>query len=67
MLALKKNGLITYTDGTKAWYVDDYFHREDGPAIEYSDGNKSWYFHGKHIDCETQEEFTRICKLKAFW
>ena len=41
-----KNGLIEYTNRDKAWYLDDNFHREDGPAIEYADGDKSWFLHG---------------------
>ena len=36
-----------YVDGSKAWYLDGKYHREDGPAIEYADGHKEWYLNGK--------------------
>ena len=29
--------------GTKSWYLNGKYHREDGPACEYADGNKEWY------------------------
>jgi len=32
------------------WYWkndDNYFHHEDGPAIEYDNGTKFWYINGK--------------------
>jgi len=34
-------------NGTKRWYLNDMFHREDGPAIEFTDGGKQWYINGK--------------------
>ena len=34
------------TDGTKAWFLNDKLHREDGPAIEYAEGTKCWYLNG---------------------
>jgi hypothetical protein len=43
-------------------------HNEDGPVITYFDGsNKEWYWHNKKIDCNTQEEFEKMLKMKAFW
>ena len=42
-----KNGMMTEYDGTKAWYLNDELHREDGPALEYPDGNCRWYLNGK--------------------
>ena len=33
--------------GSKHWYLDGKFHREDGPAIEWADGYKAWYRDGK--------------------
>jgi hypothetical protein len=35
------------SDGTKAWFLNDVLHREDGPAIEYINGTKKWWFNGK--------------------
>ena len=37
-----------YEDGTKFWYLDDKYHREDGPAIEYANGDKYWFLNGKY-------------------
>ena len=34
-------------DGSKCWYLDGKYHREDGPAIEYPNGTKYWYLNGK--------------------
>jgi hypothetical protein len=36
-----------YPDGTKFWFLNGKYHREDGPAVEYTDGHKSWYLNGK--------------------
>jgi hypothetical protein len=58
---------IEYANGSKYWYRNDQLHREDGPAIEFADGTKCWCFRGKHIDCETNEEFLQLMKMKAFW
>jgi hypothetical protein len=32
--------------GTKYWFKNGIFHREDGPAVEYTDGSKYWYQYG---------------------
>ena len=58
---------IEYSNGEKFWYINGKCHREDGPAVEYSDGYKAWWIDGKYINCETQEEFLRLIKMKAFW
>ena len=34
-------------DGVFHFDEKNYFHREDGPAIEFSNGQKEWYVHGK--------------------
>jgi hypothetical protein len=54
-------------NGFKVWYWHGQYHRQDGPAIEDADGYKAWYYHGQKIDCQSNEEFLRIVKLKAFW
>ncbi len=51
----------------KCWFINGKCHREDGPAIEYGDGQKAYYYHGKIVDCDTDEEFFRLIKLKVFW
>ena len=30
--------------------------------IEYNDGGRVWYYHGKRINCTSQEEFEAIIK-----
>jgi len=34
-------------DGSKYWYLNDQYHREDGPAIEFAGGSKEWRLNGK--------------------
>ena len=48
--------MITHADGSKSWYLNGKYHREDGPAIEFADGSKHWYLNGKEL---TEEEFKR--------
>jgi len=50
------------------WYKNGRIHREDGPAVEGSGSLPNiWYYHGEYIKCNSQQEFERIIKLKAFW
>jgi hypothetical protein len=56
-----KNKFETY------YYLDNEYHRLDGPARIWSDGYKEWYYQGKLIKCNSQEEFERYLKLKLFW
>ena len=42
-------------------------HRIDGPACEWINGTKEWWFEDKRIDCNSQEEFERLIKMKLFW
>jgi hypothetical protein len=58
---------IEWIDGGKSYYQRGQRHRLDGPAIEYVRGAKWWYFHGKYIDCDSQEEFEEQIKLAVFW
>lgn len=57
----------TLSDGSTFWHYHGQFHRLDGPAIEYPNGVKHWVYYGKTIDCNSQKEFDRIIKLRAFW
>jgi hypothetical protein len=41
-----KNGMIVDKFGTKRWYVNGEYHREDGPAAEWADGSKLWFLNG---------------------
>lgn len=58
---------VEYTDGSKVWYVEHKLHRLDGPAAEYASGDKYWFYEDELIECNSQEEFERLIKLKAFW
>jgi hypothetical protein len=42
-----KRTFAEYYNGTKCWYLDNRYHREDGPAWEGADGSKLWYRNGK--------------------
>ncbi len=46
----------------KAWYLDGYYHREDGPAVERPK-TKSWYLYGQIYT--KQEYFKKLEKLKG--
>ena len=41
-----KNGLEIDVFGTKRWYKDDKFHRDNGPAVERYSGTKEWWQNG---------------------
>ena len=59
-----KNGLIIDEEGSNVWYLNDKYHREDGPAIEWVNGNKWWYLHGKlHRVDGAAEEYTNGNKV----
>ncbi len=36
-------GVVKWSNGSKYWYKNGEWHREDGPAVERSDGTKCWY------------------------
>ena len=35
------------SDGSRYWYLNGQYHREDGPALELYDGSRYWYLNGK--------------------
>lgn len=41
-------------------------HCETGPAIVIGE-TKRWFYNGKLMDCNTQEMFDRLVRMKAFW
>lgn len=43
---IKKNGLITYSNGTKYWHINDLYHRVDGPAVVDYNKTKHWFING---------------------
>jgi hypothetical protein len=58
---------IDYANGDKVWCLNGQLHREDGPAVKYADSYKAWYYQDKCLDCQNNEEFFRLLKLKVFW
>jgi len=44
---MNKSKVKVSPNGTKCWYLNGKYHREDGPAIEYTNGSKCWYLNGK--------------------
>jgi hypothetical protein len=61
-----KNGLNIDSNGTKYWYLNGKYHREDGPALEYSNGNKYWYHNNIEITLETKSDNPKILKLQEY-
>jgi len=59
--------IIEYDNGMKSYWLDRKRHREDGPAFIDNKGNEEWYLNDERIYCETQEEFEKLMKLRAFW
>jgi hypothetical protein len=47
MLLENNNTCIIDKYGDKKYYLNDKFHREDGPAVEHASGDKYWYINGK--------------------
>jgi hypothetical protein len=39
--------MVTTVSGSKRWFLDGNYHREDGPAIIWATGDKAWYLNGK--------------------
>ncbi len=59
-----------FADGSKFWWFNGKRHREDGPADEYmvyGRAYKRWWYNDEKINCETNEEFLKLIKFKAFW
>ena len=60
----EENKMLEYTVkvdeyGTKSWYLNGKYHREDGPAVESADGSKEWYLNGK---CLSEKEWEKRTK-----
>jgi hypothetical protein len=56
-------------EGTKFWFVYNYLHRINGPAIIYNDvyASSYWYYNGEFIKCSNQKYFEKFIKLKLLW
>ena len=42
-------GIAEHPNGSKLWYLNGKYHREDGPAREWADGSKEWWLNGNFI------------------
>jgi hypothetical protein len=58
---------VQYADGGAMWLIHGQCNRLDGPAIENASGYKAWFYYDRRIRCNSQVEFERLLKLKAFW
>ena len=51
-------------------YIDSKISRLDGPALKTQRGEMKmeyWFVDGERINCQTQAQFEKIMKMKAFW
>lgn len=57
----------TWPNGNVSHYIEDgqKHHRLDGPARDWENA-REWFYYGERINCQTQDQFDRIIKLKAF-
>ena len=62
-------GIAEYPNGSKLWYLNGKYHREDGPAREWADGKKEWYLNGQlhRTDGPAREwaDGTKVWRLKG--
>ena len=58
----KFTGCVLDQDNNKAWYKNEKFHREDGPAIEMTSGDKYWYLNNEYYS--EQEWLIAMRKVK---
>jgi len=55
-----------HANGTKEWYLNGKYHREDGPAVEKANGDKEWWQNGKfHREDGPAVEYAN--GYKAWW
>jgi hypothetical protein len=44
---MKEYTVKVFDSGTRYWYLNGKYHREDGPAIEWADGSNEWWLNGE--------------------
>ena len=54
--------LRIYADGTKHWYKNGKYHREDGPALEYANGDKEYWLFDENYDSLPSPEKIKIIR-----
>lgn len=59
---------IECPNGDVWWYYEGLIHRLDGPAVSDRNGETlGWYYKDEWINVNSQQEFERLLRLKAFW
>jgi hypothetical protein len=58
---------VEYPSGDKHWFLNDKFHREDGPAIEHSNGDKEWYLNDKFYSPQQYVEKVLEYGVLCWW
>lgn len=46
-LQVNFTGIVEWSNGSKVWYKEEKFHRDNGPAIEWDNGFREWWLEGK--------------------
>ena len=59
------SGFVEYSGGAIEWFLDGYWHRIGGPAIEETSGHTVWYVFGKYKTKEQHDLLYSIMKLKG--
>ena len=57
---------ICYPNGAKWYFQYGYLHRLDGPAIEGT-CYFQWYYNNHKVECDNQQDFERLIKLRLLW
>ena len=39
--------MVISPDGTREWFRNGLWHRDDGPAVEWPNGTKVWFYNGR--------------------
>ena len=42
--------LFIYRSGNKYWYLDQVYHRANGPAVIERNGYQEWWWYGQEVD-----------------
>jgi hypothetical protein len=72
----REDGPAYESDMSMQWIIHGKLHREDGPALVWkykvrppflTSKMSEWWYHGKKLDCKTNDEFLHLMKMKAFW
>ena len=52
--------VVLCPDGERQWFVNNIFHRTDGPAVEWNNGDKEYWLHGKHFKSIEEWELVKL-------